>query len=119
MAEKCDCSAPRPQFIGLEDVGTPVGPGTKVDGINTLMLFPQKCIGCGRCQQVCPHRVFQVEGRKAALVRPELCMECGACQVNCPVQAIKVDSGVGCAYAMIKAALKGSKEVSCGDDCCD
>jgi ferredoxin len=41
-------------------------------------------------------------------------MECGACQVNCPTNAISVESGVGCAAAMILAALTGKKEATCG-----
>jgi hypothetical protein len=45
-------------------------------------------------------------------------MECGACQLNCPSGAIAVDSGVGCAAAMIKAALRGKDEVVCGEECC-
>jgi Fe-S-cluster-containing hydrogenase component 2 len=55
----------------------------------------------------------------ASLVNKEACMECGACQMNCPVEAIRVQSGVGCAMAMIRAALTGGPEV-CGDDgsCC-
>jgi hypothetical protein len=40
-------------------------------------------------------------------------MECGACQKNCIMNAIAVESGVGCASAMIRAALTGKKEVSC------
>jgi MinD superfamily P-loop ATPase len=52
------------------------------------------------------------------LAAPQRCMECGACQVICPVQAIKVESGVGCAAAMIKAALTGKKEVTSGPECC-
>jgi formate hydrogenlyase subunit 6/NADH:ubiquinone oxidoreductase subunit I len=40
-------------------------------------------------------------------------MECGACQKNCPVAAIQVETGVGCASAMIRGALTG-KEPSCG-----
>jgi ferredoxin len=47
------------------------------------------------------------------LARPQVCMECGACQFNCIVGAIHVESGVGCASAMIQAALKGQKEVEC------
>ena len=84
----------------------------KASGLNTLEYFAERCTGCGRCQEVCPHGVFSVEG-KAILVRPDACMECGACQLNCPSQAIKVESGVGCAYAMMKAALTGGKEECC------
>ncbi|OPZ55724.1 MAG: hypothetical protein BWY88_01381 [Synergistetes bacterium ADurb.Bin520] len=38
--------------------------------------------------------------------------------MNCPSGAIAVDSGVGCAVAMIKAALRGKDEVVCGEECC-
>ena len=44
---------------------------------------------------------------------------------NCPIQVIEVQSGVGCAWAMISAAMRGkdidSGECSCGGDegsCC-
>ena len=89
-----------------------------VTPINTLVFFPGKCVNCGRCLDVCPHRVFQRAEGRVRLARPESCMECGACQLNCAVSAIKVDSGVGCAAAMIKAAIRGKKEVSCGEGCC-
>jgi ferredoxin len=87
--------------------------------INTLTFFPGRCANCGMCLNVCPHRVFTAGEGRVRMARPERCMECGACQVNCPTKAIHVDSGVGCAMAMIKAALTGSKEVSCGENCCD
>jgi hypothetical protein len=46
-------------------------------------------------------------------------MECGACRLNCVTEAIAVERGVGCAAAMLQAALMGRKEVSCGcDSCC-
>ena len=68
----------------------------------------------------CPRAVFEMNGRLARLVRREACIECGACQLNCPSGAIAVDSGVGCAAAMIRAALTGRKEVTCGEveSCC-
>ena len=56
--------------------------------------------------------------RRVRLVKAEACMECGACQMNCPAEAIKVDSGVGCAAAMIMAALKGKDDEECGEECC-
>ncbi len=82
--------------------------------VNTLRYDPSKCTGCEMCATVCPHAVFAMNGRQAHLVHPEACMECGACQLNCPTAAITVDSGVGCATAMIYAALTGQKEATCG-----
>jgi len=81
--------------------------------INTLRYNPDLCINCEICIDVCPHAVFEPGERRVVLVRAELCMECGACMVNCPVNAITVDSGVGCAAAMIVSALKGDRGSSC------
>jgi NAD-dependent dihydropyrimidine dehydrogenase PreA subunit len=78
--------------------------------LNTLVYKPDLCTGCEMCTTVCPHGVFGMNGRKAEIVRYEACMECGACQMNCPFDAITVDSGVGCAFALMKAALTGKKE---------
>ena len=82
--------------------------------VNTLEYDSELCINCGMCTIVCPHGVFAPNGRVAQLVRSEACMECGACELNCPTGAITVDSGVGCAAAMIKAALTGASEPTCG-----
>lgn len=91
----------------------------------SLRYYPDKCINCRRCTQVCPHGVFAEGKGRADLVSPSDCMECGACALNCPVQAIEVKSGVGCAWAMIGAAIRGkdmdSAECGCGGDsgsCC-
>jgi ferredoxin len=81
--------------------------------INTLAFDPDLCINCEMCRIVCPHAVFATDGYVARVVRQEACMECGACQRNCPTGAITVESGVGCAAAMIHAALSGG-EPTCG-----
>lgn len=86
---------------------------------NTLVLDPEKCNGCTLCVIVCPHHVFAMHNHRSQIIHPSACMECGACMVNCAAGAITVQSGVGCAAAMINSALTGKKEVTCGDaGCC-
>jgi NAD-dependent dihydropyrimidine dehydrogenase PreA subunit len=80
---------------------------------NTLSLDGGKCTGCGRCAEVCPHEVFDIENRKARIKDIDACMECGACMKNCPVSAIAVDTGTGCAQAILSSRKKGGK-VQCG-----
>jgi NAD-dependent dihydropyrimidine dehydrogenase PreA subunit len=80
---------------------------------NTLKFDEAKCVGCGVCVDVCPHRVFEMDGGVARTVRLEACMECGACRKNCAARAISVSSGVGCAYALIRGILLGKKNECC------
>jgi NAD-dependent dihydropyrimidine dehydrogenase PreA subunit len=81
--------------------------------VNTLSYNAELCNGCAMCVAVCPQAVFEMNGRKAQLVKPLACMECGACQLNCVTAAIAVESGVGCANAMLRAALLGKPEAEC------
>ncbi len=88
---------------------------TYLKNVVTLELDVDKCIGCGFCATVCPHRVFEMKQNKAVIVDADACMECGACSLNCPVEAINVRSGVGCAVAVFKRMLKGG-EATCDCD---
>ncbi len=93
---------------------------TYLKDVASLHLDQEKCVGCGMCKVVCPHRVFAVNDGKAQIVEKNRCMECGACARNCPVRAITVDANVGCASAIIRGWLTGT-EPSCdcsGGDCC-
>jgi NAD-dependent dihydropyrimidine dehydrogenase PreA subunit len=80
----------------------------------TLHLDEEKCVGCGLCLIVCPHAVFSMNNGNAEIRNRDFCMECGACARNCPVEALTVEAGVGCAMAIINAAL-GKQSSSC---CC-
>lgn len=82
--------------------------------VSTLKLNSGICTGCGRCVEVCPHKVFELENGKSNIIDKDRCMECGACARNCPFNALEVKPGVGCAYAIIMGWLTGS-EPSC--DC--
>ena len=89
----------------------------------TLKFVQEKCTGCGRCWEVCPHAVFVPEGNRARLADRDLCIECGACMRNCRFGAISVQSGVGCASAIIAGALRGHEPTcDCGSggssSCC-
>ena len=98
----------------------------------TLELDAARCLGCGRCVEVCPHDVFalvrpppRADGasgpsraphRISQIVARDRCMECGACALNCDFGALAVNSGVGCAAALINSMITGG-EPSC--DCED
>jgi len=90
-----------------------------IKNVATLEYTEEKCTGCGMCAAVCPHDVFQVTGGKAKITDKDKCMECGACMINCPEGALRVNKGVGCAYAVIISKIKGRDTISCdceGDD---
>ncbi|MEI6093216.1 MAG: mercury methylation ferredoxin HgcB [bacterium] len=82
--------------------------------IVTLELDKEKCIKCGMCLNVCPREVLAKNiDNKVTIISKDKCIECGACAKNCPVSAITVNSGVGCAYAIIKSKILGG-EPNCG-----
>ncbi len=88
--------------------------------VTTLQLDAEKCTGCRRCTEVCPHGVFVIDNGKARIDDLDACMECGACAMNCSAEAISVESGVGCAAGIIIGAIRGT-EPTCGcneDACC-
>ncbi|HRX17084.1 MAG TPA: mercury methylation ferredoxin HgcB [Spirochaetota bacterium] len=85
----------------------------------SLELNNKLCTGCGMCATVCPHNVFDIMEGKAAASRKQYCMECGACKLNCRFNAISVNSGVGCGYAVIMGAIKGTEpDCGCSSGCC-
>jgi len=50
--------------------------------------FPEYCVGCGACEQVCPTRAITLTDDKEAAVRKlevnyASCIHCGQCQEHC------------------------------------
>jgi len=76
----------------------------------SLRIDAEKCTGCGFCLNVCPRGVLALKNRKAVVVVKDACLECGACAKNCPAGAVTVQTGVGCATAL----LQGNGECCCG-----
>ena len=87
---------------------------TYLKDVVTLKLDQQKCTGCGMCLEVCPHEVFKMNTKHVEIRDRDACMECGACSRNCPFEAISVQSGVGCAAAVIGAMLGRTDQPCCG-----
>jgi ferredoxin len=85
----------------------------------TLKLDEKKCVSCGMCSLVCPHAVLNLTNGTAEIVNRDACMECGACSRNCPVEALSVQSGVGCAAAVINSMIGRKKESCCYIDSSD
>ncbi|MEW6334622.1 MAG: mercury methylation ferredoxin HgcB [Thermodesulfobacteriota bacterium] len=87
---------------------------TYLKDVVTLKLDQEKCTGCGMCLEVCPHEVFKMNTRHVEIQHRDACMECGACSRNCPFDAITVQTGVGCAAAVINAMLGRTDGACCG-----
>ena len=83
--------------------------------VTTLNYSADKCAGCGRCVEVCPHGVFEMKDKRATITDRDKCMECGACAMNCDFGAISVSTGVGCAAALINSMVSGGAP-TCGCD---
>ena len=48
-----------------------------------------RCIGCGKCAEICPGHTIRVQDRKAR-IDPAHCIRCFCCHEMCPVKAIDV-----------------------------
>jgi Fe-S-cluster-containing hydrogenase component 2 len=49
----------------------------------------EKCIGCGKCVEICPVQAIKMEG-DYPLVDKDWCIGCGVCAVPCPSSAVKL-----------------------------
>ena len=83
-------------------------------GVTTLEMDTDRCTGCRKCTEVCPHAVFALEERTVRIADRDACMECGACAKNCPEEALTVRAGVGCAAGILQGAIRGTGP-TCGD----
>ena len=60
----------------------------------SISIDQGKCIGCGRCHDVCPGTLIKInENKKAFIKYPKDCRGCTSCIKECPVHAIRVFLG--------------------------
>ena len=56
----------------------------------SIIIDQGKCIGCGRCHDVCPGTLIKInENKKAYIKYPKDCWGCTSCIKECPVHAIR------------------------------
>ncbi|MEG2053628.1 MAG: 4Fe-4S binding protein [Oscillospiraceae bacterium] len=51
--------------------------------------YKNKCIGCGKCAEICPQKVITIKNKKAS-IKKDKCIKCFCCHEMCPAKAIKV-----------------------------
>lgn len=93
-----------------------MGKPVYLKNVVTLQLNEAACSGCAMCKTVCPRGVFQISKGRARIVERDSCIECGACARNCPEGAVSVQTGVGCASAVINSLLGWNNGCCCSLD---
>lgn len=52
-----------------------------------ILLYPSRCIKCGRCAELCPEH-HMISGGEPVFIRDGLCVKCGRCADACPNGAL-------------------------------
>ncbi len=73
--------APRALRWAVPGVERLIAPRPKIDR--------RKCVGCGKCAEICPGHTIAVRDKKAR-IDPAHCIRCFCCHEMCPVKAIDV-----------------------------
>ncbi len=56
----------------------------------SIVINKDRCIACGKCQEVCPGNLLKADKEKKAFIKyPAECWGCTACIKECRAQAIK------------------------------
>lgn len=78
-------------FKGNSDsvIGNIFGGIAKAALTSRPILKKKLCIGCAKCQQICPAKAIEIKN-KEAIIDKNKCIMCFCCQEFCPVGAMRV-----------------------------
>lgn len=54
----------------------------------SIRINKDRCVGCRKCEEVCPGTLIQVKDHKATIKYPKNCWGCASCVKECKVGAI-------------------------------
>ena len=55
----------------------------------SIRIREDRCVGCGKCQEVCPGTLIQIKDKKAVMIYPKNCLGCVSCVKVCKMGAIE------------------------------
>lgn len=70
-----------------------------------VMRFPDRCIGCGKCIEVCPTNVISIENKKMK-VDLKKCISCGKCTEFCYAGAMEMAGKIMTSDDVVKEVEK-------------
>ncbi|MDY4414621.1 MAG: ferredoxin family protein [Ruminococcus sp.] len=75
----------------------------------SIAIDRNKCVGCGKCSEVCPGSLIKLDGKKAYIKYPKDCWGCTSCIKECPVNAVKFFLGadIGGMGSLVHTESKG------------
>ena len=71
-----------------------------------LMVFQDKCIGCGRCLEICPSGAITATDTEKAVVDLSRCRASGTCAAVCPSEALLMSGRVMTSDEVVSEVLK-------------
>lgn len=74
----------------------------------SIIINSEKCIGCGKCAEVCPGNLIKIDG-KAYIKYPKDCWGCTSCVKECSVNAVNFFLGadIGGMGSLVYTRQKG------------